>query len=299
LNDRLKGLQVISVQNGVSDTQCLYFTVFSLQHDSLYEFSISTEDWTWKDSSNKEITVFKHELDEHSMHPITNQIEEYLQNNLSIKKIELKKQSMMLKLYFSNGSILEAREDEMDEDGTYYQLMMFDSKLYQNYNLLIKRDACVEEVTNGKEESEDYKVALFDLDYFREEHRFFTNHAIKQARLKKAPVSFIQAQLLYSSLTQEDYFLFIPWRLRRTTGTRTRLDTIPNNELIAITREECTKNNFTIEEAKQILLLTIAPLKNWLKTEKNLEEIGQQEYAHQSIFSGLVSWYEEYIESQK
>lgn len=298
LNDHLKGLQISSVQNGVSDTKRLYFTIFSPKHDSIYEFYVSTENWTWKDGSNKEIIVFKSELDQHSFHPITKEIEAFIHNKLVIEKVELSEMSMKLKLFFSDGSVLEAQEDTKDEDGTHYQLMMFDSKLYQNYNLLIKDGTCVEEVTNGKEESGKYKVALFDLDYFREEHRFFTNHSIKQARLKKAPVSFIQARLLYELLTTKDHFLFTPWRLRRSAGVRTRLDTIPDKELIAITQDECAKNNFTPEEAKEILQSTIVPLRSWLNTEKNLEEISQQEYAHQGIFNGLVAWYEEHIESQ-
>jgi hypothetical protein len=203
---------------------------------------------------------------------------------------------MKLKLYFSNGSVLEAKEDLLSKDRSHYQLRMFDSKLYQNYNLIIMDGTCVEEVTNGKEESGKYKVALFDLEYFREEHKFFTNHAIKQARLKKAPVSFIQAQVLYKLLTTKDYLVIHAWGLRRSTGARTRLDTIPDKELIAITQKECAKNNFTAEEAKKILQFTIAPLKNWLKAEKKLEEIGQQEYAHQGIFKGLVTWYEDNME---
>jgi hypothetical protein len=295
LNGHLKSLQISSVQNGVSDTKRLYFTIFSPKHDSEYEFYISTDHWNWKDTSNKEIVVFKSELDEHSFHPITKEIETLIQNKLVLEKVELSKMSMKLKLYFSDGSVLEAQEDTKDEDGSYYQLMMFDSKLYQNYNLLIKDGTCVEEVTNGKEKSGEYKVALFDLDYFREEHRLYTNHAIKQARLKKAPVSFIQAKLLYELLTTKDHPLFTPWRLRRSTGVRTRLDAIPDKELIAITQDECAKNNFTAEEAVEILKSTIVPLKNWLNTEKNLEKMGQQEYAHQGIFNGLVAWYEEHI----
>jgi len=296
LNDRLSGLQVVSVQNGVSDTNRLYFNIFSQEHNQNYEFSIGTDNWIWRDVEGNEIPVLKAELDEHSMHPITNQIEEYLQNKLSIKKIELKKQSRLLKFYFSNNSTLEAREGELDEEGTHYQLMMFDSKLYQNYNLLIKKNDCVEQVTNGKEESGKYKVALFDLDYFREEHRFFTNNAIKQARLKKAPVSFIQAQVLYKALFIQDMLTFRPWNLRRHTVGDTRLDTISDKELYSITQEECVKNNFTVEEAKEILKYTILDLREWLKNQKNLEEIGIQEFNWNIIFKDLIPWYKEYIE---
>jgi hypothetical protein len=205
---------------------------------------------------------------------------------------------MKLKLYFSNGSVLEAKEDLLSKDRSHYQLRMFDSKLYQNYNLVIMDGTCVEEVTNGKEESGKYKVALFDLEYFREEHKFFTNHAIKQARLKKAPVSFIQAQMLYKLLTTKDYLVIHAWGLRRSTGTRTRLDTIPDKELITITQKECAKNGFTSEEAKDILNSTITQLTEWLSNQSNLEEISIQEYGWNSMFKNLISWYEDHIASQ-
>jgi len=204
---------------------------------------------------------------------------------------------MKLKLYFSDGSVLEAKEDAQDEDGTHYQLMMFDSKLYQNYNLLIMDGTCVEEITNGKEKSSKYKTAIFDLDYFRAEHSFLSRHAIQQARLKKAPVSFLQARVLYKALATEDHLTFMPWRLRRPHAGDTRLDTIPDKELIYITRQECAKSNFTVKEAKNILKATIDPLKTWLKTTDNLEQIGEQEFAHQGIFNGLVDWYEQEFET--
>jgi len=298
LNDRLKGLQVSTIQNGVSDTKRLYFTIFSPEHDSTYDFYVSTNNWSWKDTANKEIVVLKSELDDHSFHPISKQIEALIHNKLVIEKVELSKHSMKLKLCFSNGSVLEAQEDTKDEGGTHYQLMMFGSKLYQNYNLLIKNGSCVEEVTNGKEESEKYKVALFDLDYFREEQRLFTNHAIKQARLKKAPVSFIQAQLLYEVLTTEDCLVLHAWSLRRHAGVTTRLDTIPDEELIAITQKECANNNFTAEEVKDILKSTITELREWMGNQKNLEEIAVQEYTWNNLFPHLISWYEKHIESQ-
>jgi len=151
LHDRLKGLEVVSVQNGVSDTNRLFFTIFSQEHDQNYELSIGTEKWIWKDAADREIPVLKTEIDEHSMHPITSEIENYLQDKLIIKKVELKQKAMALRLYFENGAVLEAKEDLSSEDKSHYQLMLFGSKLHQNYNLLIKNDSCIEEITNGEQ----------------------------------------------------------------------------------------------------------------------------------------------------
>lgn len=297
LNNRLNGLEVVSILNGVSDTSRLYFTIYSQEHDQNYELLIGTDNWTWEDATNKEILVLKDELDEHSMHPITSDIENFLQNKLMIKKIELQQKSMLLRLYFDNGSVLEAKEDLSSENKSHYQLLLLGSKLYQNYNLLVLNDSCIEEITNGEEQGA-YKVALFDLDYFRAEHRTFTSHAIQQARQRKTPVSFLQARALYDSLTTSSILAFTPWRLRRSSEERTRLETIPVKELIAITRHECKKNNFTVTEAEDILKSTVDSLKEWIQTEKDIGTIAEQEYAHKGIFRGLVKWYEETLKSK-
>lgn len=295
LNDHLNGLEITNVQNGMSRTNFVYLTIFSKKHNSSYSLSLGTNKWVWRDDNDKEISVFIPEPDDDDgILALTSEIENILENKLIIKKVKLDKKSMFFSIYFENGFVLEAQEDLTGEFESYYQLMLYGSKLYQNYNLLIKEGSCHEEIVSGEEHGK-YKTAMFDLDYFRTEHRMFTNHAIQQARLKKAPVSFVQAKVLYSSLTTKDYFLFIPWRLCRSTGTRTRLDTIPNEELIAITREECEKNNFTVEEAKDILKATVDPLKEWLRIEKNVESIADQEYANRGIFKGLIKWYEEIV----
>lgn len=291
LNDLLNGLEIVNVQNGMSETRHLYFTIYSKKHDANYFLFLGTENWTWKDLTGTEIPVLKADLNEHSMHPITSVIENFIQNKLRIKKLELKQKSMLLRLYFENGSALETKEDSSSDDKSYYQLMLFSNKLYQNYNLMIRNDSCIEEITNGEEHGE-YKVAMFDLDYFRAEHRNLTTHAIQQARQKKSPVSFIQAEVLYRALTSSSELSFSPWRLRRFMN-RTRLNTIPTEELIAITRDECKNNNFTVEEAIDILKSTVDSLKEWIKNEKDIQTIAEQEYGNQGIFNNLINWYEE------
>ena len=82
LNDLLSGLKVASIQNGVSDTNRLYFTIFSPEHDSVYELYISTEKWSWENASNNKIAVFRPELDKNSMHPITTEIEKFIQTQV-------------------------------------------------------------------------------------------------------------------------------------------------------------------------------------------------------------------------
>ena len=70
---------MFSVQNGVSDTNRLYFTIYSEDHDQNYELSVGTDNWNWKDASGTGIPVLNSDLDEHSMHPITTEIENFLQ----------------------------------------------------------------------------------------------------------------------------------------------------------------------------------------------------------------------------
>lgn len=294
LNNRLKGLELASIQNAASDTNHLYLSIFSNEHSQQYSLSLATENWVWKDIGGTEIPVLRTWVDRNSLHPTTVEIGRFLQNKLIINKIELDQESMLFRLHFENGCLLESRGICLSEDKPYYQLVLAGNNSYNNYNLLIKRDSCVEQIINGKEDGE-YRVALFDLDYFREEHRHFTNHAIKQARQKKTPISFVQAKVIYLSLTTNGEFSFIPWRLRRSSNMTTRLDTIPTEELIAISRDECAKNNFTIEEAKRILESTIDSLREWLKIENNLEAIAKQEYINEAIFRDLVSWYDEVI----
>ena len=51
------------------------------------------------------------------------------------------------------------------------------------------------------------------------------------------------------------------------------------------------KNKFSIEEAKDILKSMIDPLKGWMKSEKDVEEVVRQEYCNQGLIRAL-KWYE-------
>lgn len=292
LNDHLSELKLVNVLNSGSQSRHLQLRFYSKKHDNEYSLSIGTENWIWKNSQGKKVQVLSSELNEYDMHPITDELRKILEHTLIIKKIELSEKSKLFQIYFSDGSVLETQEDLTSENESYYQLILYGNKLYQNYNLRTQNNSWLEEVMDAREQGE-YKVAMFDLDYFRAEHRTFTTHAIKQARERKSPISFLQARVLYEVLTTTSVFSFSQWRLRRSSMNRTRLDTIPSEELIAITRDECRNNNFTVEEAKDILKSTVDSLKEWIKSEKNIETIADQEYAHQGIFRGLIHWYEE------
>lgn len=296
LNDHLSDLEITDVLHSSSDTKHLLIKIYSKKHDNDYYFSIGTNNWSWKDFEGKNIPVISDQkIDEDfGLFETTDKLKEEIKNNLIIKNVELSKESQLLKIYFENNSVFEAREDKKSLDQSHYQLSIFGSKIYQNYDLLIMGDKCQEKVTNGAENGH-YKVALFDLDYFRMEHRSFTTHAIQQAREKRSPVSFIQAKILYEALTtaisEESDLIFSPWRIRRSCADRIRLDTIPVKELIEITRDECKKQNFTTKEAKEILNFTVGEVKDFLKSGKDIKEIASQEYANQSIFDGLLEWY--------
>lgn len=298
LNDNLSGLDIVRIQNASSDTKHLFITIYSEKHDANYYFSIGTDNWTWKNSKGKEIPVFKDEFIDNHYHmlAITDELNELIKNKLKIKKIELTEKSKLLQIYFEDYSVLVVEEDIESKDQSYYQLILEENKLYQNYNLVTQRNSWLEEITDGTEKGE-YKVALFDLDYFRMEHRNFTSHAIKQARKKNSPVSFIQAKILYHALTTnisgESIWIFSPWGIRRSSVDRIRLDTIPVKELIEITRDECFSNDFSVEEAEDIMKSTIHGLKKWIDNERDIETIAKQEYAHQGFIYSLVSWYEE------
>lgn len=299
LNARLTGLKIVALQNSVSDTLQLLFTTYSPKDDANLTFSIGTSNWTWKDEHNNEVPVFNHiKVDNNSFWTITNKLQVFLQSSPTITKVSLEKNDMLLRLTFSDNSYLIAEEDPSVENSSHYQLLLLESTKYQNYNLLIKKDSCKEEIVNGEEES-NYKTALFDLEYFRMEHRNFTVHAIAQAREKTVPISFIQAQVLYRALTSFNELAFLPWKLRRSSNIPLRLNTIPSRELIAITRTECDKNNFTPEEAKDILDSTIPAMKQWLQSTKNADQIAVQEHGNESIYRNVIHWYETASELNK
>lgn len=292
LNARLTGLKIVSLQNSVSDTLQLLFTMYSPEDDANLTFSIGTSNWTWKDENNNELPAFNSKkTNNNPFWTISNNLQVFLESSPTIKKVDLEENDMLLRLTFSDNSFLVAKEDPSSANPSHYQLLLLESKKYQNYNLLIKNDFCQEKTVNGEEES-NYKTALFDLEYFRMEHRNFTAHAIAQARQKMVPVSCIQAQVLYRALTSFNELAFLPWKLRRSSGIPLRLNTIPSYELIAITRKACDNSDFTPEEAQNILDSTIPAMKEWLQSTKNAEQIAVQEHGNEYIYRDVIHWYE-------
>ncbi len=296
LNNHLSGLRIVTIQNSSSDTKQLFISIYSKKHEANYHLSIGTDTWSWKNAKGREISVFKNEFidEQYHMLAVADELVTLVDTTLIIKNLEVSEESKVLKIYFDDGSILEAQEDLTSEDTFFYQLILDENKTYQNYNLVTKGTSWLEEITNGEEHG-PYKVAIFDLDYFRTEHRNFTTHAIKQARERKSPVSFIQAKVLYEVLSTElsnkSILLFSPWGIRRSSTDRIRLETVPLEELISLSKNECEKNKFSIEEAKDILKSMIDPLKGWMKSEKDVEEVVRQEYCNQGLIRAL-KWYE-------
>lgn len=292
LNRRLRGLEITAVLNSFSDTRRLHLSIFSKKHNQNYSLSLGTENWTWIDADGAEIPVLMTEKNDGEIYDTTIQIKNFILKSLKIKKIELNQNMMLFQIYFDNDSMLEAKSDQQTDYVSHYQLTLTESQLYQNYNLTTQDMGWIEEITIGEDDEAD-KVALFSINYFRKEHRNFSSHAIKQARERIAPISFIQARVLYLALTTESYFTFTAWNIRRLSITRTRLDTIPTSELIFITRDECKNQGFTIEEAKNILDATVDSVRQWIKVTKDIDDIAYQEYGNSNVFSNALDWYSE------
>lgn len=151
LNEHLIGLEVIHVQNSTSDTRRLFITIHSKNYSANYYLSIGTDIWTWKNKDGLEIPVFKEEyiVDHYHMLAITDAVKNLIEQKLTIKEIEVSEKSKEFTIYFEDGSVLNAQQGKNSEDTSFYQLILDENKTYQNYNLLILGESCLEEFTRA------------------------------------------------------------------------------------------------------------------------------------------------------
>lgn len=135
LNTRLANLLITNIQNGMSDTKRLFFTIFSKKYNADYSLSVGTEKWVWRDASGKEIQMLTSQLDDSHFYALTAEAQTILLNKPTILKIELAEKPKTLQIHFTNGSVFEAQEDPDSQEASYFQLRLAPNAMNKNYDL--------------------------------------------------------------------------------------------------------------------------------------------------------------------